>query len=346
MQTGILLINLGTPIAPTTGAVRKYLRAFLSDQRVIEIPRWIWLPLLYSVILPFRPKVTAEKYRTIWTKRGSPLLFHTQDQALALEKIFKQRNHSPVIVRYAMRYSPPSVESALQELQNLGCQHIIVLPLYPQYAASSTATALDSVYRSLLKMRNMPALTVVKDFHNDEGYLDALEKHIRAYWAIHGKAEHLLISFHGLPVRMIEKGDPYFDQCHTTASLLVERLGLNKNEYSVAFQSRFGKAQWIQPATDTSLQALAQRGVKKLQVICPGFVSDCLETLEEIAMEGKEIFEENGGNEYHYIPCLNENSDWINALADLCQQYIVQPNQQDTPPSRTRGRGAKNSVGK
>lgn len=347
MQTGILLINLGTPIAPTTTAVRKYLRSFLSDHRVIEISRWIWLPLLYSLVLLFRPRLTAKKYQSIWTKRGSPLLFHTQDQARALEETLQKRHpSSSVTVKYAMRYSEPSIENALQELQSLGCQHIIALPLYPQYAASSTATALDCVYRSLQRMRNMPSLTAVKDFHTDQGYLDALEKHIRAYWSTHGKADHLLISFHGLPVRMVEKGDPYFDQCKNTALLLVQRLGLSETDYTVAFQSRFGTAQWLQPATNSSLITLAQRGIKNLHVICPGFVSDCLETLEEIAIEGKTVFEENGGNEYHYIPCLNENPDWINALADLCHHYIVKPYRQYTPPSRNRGRSTKNSVGK
>lgn len=331
MQTGILLINLGTPTAPTTGAVRKYLRSFLSDPRVIEISRWLWLPLLYCLVLLYRPTLSARKYRSIWTKRGSPLLSHTQDQAYALEKALHARKLSSIRVSYAMRYSAPSIDSALHEFQRLGYQHIIALPLYPQYAASSTATALDCVYRSVQKMRNMPALTTIKEFHANTGYLHALEMQIRTYWEEHGQAEHLLISFHGLPVRMVEKGDPYFEQCKNTALLLAHRLELTKTQYTIAFQSRFGKAQWLQPSTNEILKTLAQQGIKKLNVICPGFVADCLETLEEIAIEGKNIFIDNGGDEYHYIPCLNENANWINALADLCQQHIPYSHMVDIP---------------
>ena len=321
-HTGIVLINLGTPSAPTTRAVRQYLREFLSDSRVVELPRALWLPLLYCVVLILRPAMSAKKYQKIWTNRGSPLLFHTQDQAQALQKELFGRGLSHLRVSYAMRYGRPSIKEAVAALIAQGCQQIMALPLYPQYAGSSTGSALDGIYASLRTMRNMPALYTVKAFYNDQGYISALKNQIHNYWQQYGQGEHLVMSFHGVPVATIKKGDPYLEQCLGTASSLAAALALDEQQYTVAFQSRFGKAKWLTPSTNDSLKHLAQKGIKKVDIICPGFVADCLETLEEIVIEGKHIFELSGGSTYHYIPCLNTNEDWIIALADLCQQQL------------------------
>jgi ferrochelatase len=321
-QMGIVLINLGTPFAPTTSAVRQYLREFLSDSRVVELPRWLWLPLLYCVVLILRPPKSAKKYQQIWTSRGSPLSFHTQDQAQALQRELLDRGLSHLHVTYAMRYGSPHIQEAIDALITQGCKEIMVLPLYPQYAASSTASALDAVYTSLQSRRDMPALYTINTFYDNPGYITALKNQIHHYWQQHGQGEHLVMSFHGVPVATIKKGDPYFDQCMGTAASLASALALEPHQYTVAFQSRFGKAEWLKPSTDEILKHLAQTGIKKLDIVCPGFVADCLETLEEIAIEGKQIFELNGGSVYHYIPCLNKSEDWIKALADLCQQQL------------------------
>jgi ferrochelatase len=266
--------------------------------------------------------MSAKKYQAIWTARGSPLAFHTQDQAKALQQVLLERGLSHLQVTYAMRYGSPSIQRAINTLLDQGCEHIMALPLYPQYAASSTASALDKVYTSLQSMRNMPALYTVKAFHTHPAYLSALAHQIQNYWQQHGQGEHLVMSFHGVPVATIKKGDPYFDHCIGTARALASALALKEDAYTVAFQSRFGKAEWLQPSTNATLTDLAQQGVKKVDIVCPGFVADCLETLEEIAIEGKQIFELNGGSIYHYIPCLNKDEDWIKALADLCQQHL------------------------
>lgn len=322
MQTGILLINLGTPAAPTAKAVRKYLRIFLSDHRVIEIPRLVWLPILYAFVLPFRALSSAKKYQSIWTTDGSPLMYNTRAQQEALEQALQSQGLENTRVTYAMRYGTPSIHTGLTSLINQGCQRIIALPLYPQYAASSTASALDIVFQHLQTMRNIPELCTINSFHTDKGYIQALAKQIRQHRQQH-HTEHLLMSFHGLPQAMIEKGDPYFEQCQQTAKLLALELGLASNAYSVSFQSRFGKAKWISPSTNDTLALLASNGIKNLHIVCPGFVSDCLETLEEIAMEGEEVFLSHGGEQYHYIPCLNTEPDWINTLVNLCKPYLT-----------------------
>lgn len=322
-QTGILLINLGTPGAPTAKAVWLYLREFLSDKRIVELPRWLWIPILYGVILPYRAGKSAKKYQKIWTSRGSPLLYHTQDQSRALWENLRTQQLHHIQVAYAMRYGAPDVLSVIKNLLAQGCQRLIVLPLYPQYAASSTASALDMVYSCLRKVRNMPALSVIKDFHDHPGYIHAMAQQIRSQWQQYGQGEHLVMSFHGVPVVTIEKGDPYFVQCQETARLLANALDLKDNQYTLAFQSRFGRGQWLKPATNEVLKHLAQAGIQHVDICCPGFVADCLETLEEIAIEGKAQFETYGGKIYHYLPCLNANKDWINVLTDLCQQQLA-----------------------
>ncbi|RMD01391.1 ferrochelatase [Aquitalea palustris] len=316
-KTGILLINLGTPTAPTGQAVRPYLKQFLSDTRVIEIPKTVWWLILNGIILNVRPKKSAEKYASIWSKDGSPLLVNTRKQTSLLKGLLGERGMRNIVVDYAMRYGQPSVESVIQNMRAQGVDKLLVLPLYPQYAGSSSATALDDVFRVLMKLRNMPELRTVRHFHDDPGYVDALAQQVQAHWQQNGRAEKLLMSFHGVPRFTLDKGDPYHCECLKTGRLLAERLGLSKEQYVVSFQSRFGRAEWLQPYTSATLEQLGKAGTKSLDVICPGFVSDCLETLEEIAMEGKHSFQSSGGGEFRYISCLNDNPQWIAALAGI-----------------------------
>lgn len=316
-KTGILLMNLGTPDAPTKQALKPYLKEFLSDPRVVEIPRAIWWLILNGVILNTRPKKSAEKYASIWTGEGSPLRFHTEKQAKLLKGWLGERIKSPFVVEYAMRYGNPSVASAMSKLAEQGCDRILTLPLYPQYAASSTATALDAVYQVLQTRRNQSALRSVRHYHDDPGYIAALAANVHEYWMQNGRPEMLVMSFHGVPRYTLDKGDPYHCECQKTARLLAEELGLAKTQYQLTFQSRFGRAEWIKPYTAATLEQLGRAKTKRVDVVCPGFVADCLETLEEIAMEGKQTFLAAGGGEFHYIPALNERSDWIAALGEL-----------------------------
>lgn len=322
-KTAVLLINLGTPEAPTAQAVRPYLKQFLGDSRVVEIPKPIWWLILNGIILNVRPKKSAAKYASIWMPEGSPLKIYTERQTQALRQHLQQHTAgAPLVVDYAMRYGNPSVESVLNKLKAQNCQRILLLPMYPQYAASASATALDAVWVELLKMRNMPAIRSVKHFHDDPGYIQATAQNIRDYWTLHGRPEKLVMSFHGVPQYTLEKGDPYHCECLKSGRLIAEALGLNKDQYRVSFQSRFGKAEWIKPYTTATLKELGQQGTKRVDVVCPGFVADCLETLEEIAQEGKEDFQHAGGGEYHYIGCLNERADWIKALGDLVLTHL------------------------
>lgn len=322
-RIGILLINLGTPEAPTAAALRSYLREFLSDRRVVELPRLIWWPILNGILLNVRPRKSAAKYASIWTPAGSPLKVHTARQAELLREALAHRTPVPVMVEYAMRYGQPSVATSIARLRAQGCDRLLALPLYPQYAASSTGSALDAVYRVLLKTRNMPELRTVRHFHDHPGYLSALRQSVESYWADHGRPEVLLMSFHGVPRRSLDLGDPYHCECQKTGRLLAEALGLTKEQYRVTFQSRFGRAQWLKPYTAETLETLGRAKTRRVDVICPGFVADCLETLEEIAMEGKTLFLNAGGGEYHYIPALNERPLWIEALADLTLSHLA-----------------------
>lgn len=316
VKTGVLLINLGTPEAPTAQAVRPYLKQFLSDPRVIEIPKLLWWLILNGVILNTRPKKSAAKYASIWMKEGSPLRVHTEKQAALLQNNLEQRSTATIVVDYAMRYGNPSIPSVLHQLKQQNCQRILIVPMYPQYAASSTATAFDAVFETLQNMRNAPALRTIKSFHDDAGYITALANNINDYWKKHGKPKILLMSFHGLPRYTLDKGDPYHCECHKTGRLLAQELNLQPEQYRVSFQSRFGKAEWLQPYTTATLKELGKHKTERVDVVCPGFVADCLETLEEIAQEGKEDFLLAGGGDFHYIPCLNQRDDWIQALTD------------------------------
>jgi len=328
-KTGILLVNLGTPDAPTAKAVRPYLKQFLGDARVVEIPKALWWLILNGIILNVRPKKSAEKYASVWLKEGSPLRVYTEQQAVKLRGFLGERTPAPCIVDFAMTYGNPSIPDALRRLKEQNCQRILVVPLFPQYAASSTAPAFDQVFAELQQLRNQPALRTVRNFHDNPGYIQALAANINAYWVKHGRPEKLLMSFHGVPQYTQDLGDPYHCECHKTGRLLSEALGLTKDQYAVSFQSRFGRAEWIKPYTTATLLELGKQKTRRVDVVCPGFVADCLETLEEIAMEGREDFQHAGGGEYHYIPCLNGNDEWIHALTDLVmdnlQGWLTEP---------------------
>lgn len=323
-QTAVVLINLGTPEAPTAPALRRYLKEFLSDPRVVEIPRLVWWPILNGIILNLRPRKSAEKYATVWTPDGSPLKVHTERQAKLLGGLLGEQGHR-LKVAWAMRYGAPSVPDVLTRLKAEGASRILLVPMYPQYAASTTATVLDAACAWLQRTRNQPEIRSIRNFHDDEGYLAALEQTVRAHWRQHGQPDagsRLVISFHGLPRRSLDLGDPYYCECQKTGRLLAERLGLSPEQYTVCFQSRFGRAEWLQPYTAPTLEAMAKAGVRRVDVICPGFVADCLETLEEIALEGKDSFLAAGGKEYRYIPALNEEPGWIEALARLVERHL------------------------
>ncbi len=320
-RTAILLVNLGTPAAPTRAAVRRYLKEFLSDPRVVEIPRPLWWLILNGIILNLRPAKSAAKYAQIWEREGSPLRVHTERQAKLLRGFLGAQGQAGLVVDFAMRYGEPSIASALARLKLQRCERILVLPLYPQYAASTTATALDAVSDCLRRTRNIPELRMVKHFHDHPAYIAALAGVVRKHWAQHGTPDKLLMSFHGLPRYTLERGDPYHCECQKTARLLAEALALAPTQYQLSFQSRFGRAEWLQPYTAATLAQWGRQGVRRVDVICPGFVADCLETLEEIGMEGKAAFLEAGGKEFHAIPCLNESDAWIQALGQIALEH-------------------------
>jgi ferrochelatase len=340
---GVLLCNLGSPDEPTAPAVRRYLAEFLGDPRVVEIPRALWWPILHGIILRTRPAKSAAKYATIWTPEGSPLKVWTDRQAQGLQDWLTRQGHH-VTVRYAMRYGSPSIAAQLDALKAEGATRVLVLPAYPQYSGTTTASVFDAVYHWAGKLRNLPELRFVNRYHDDAGYIAALAQRIRAHWQQHGQPERLVMSFHGVPERTLHLGDPYHCECHKTARLLAEQLGLRKDQYQLTFQSRFGKAKWLEPYTEPTLVALAQAGVKRVDVVCPGFTSDCLETLEEIAQEARDAFLHAGGQSFHYIPCLNDSSEWIAALGRLSQQHLAGwPTQQAAEaqaPARAASRAA------
>ncbi len=321
-RTGILLVNLGTPEAPTAKALRPYLKEFLSDPRVVEIPRAVWWLILNGIILTTRPKKSAAKYAAIWTADGSPLKVHTEKQAKLLKGWLGEKIAMPLMVEYAMRYGSSSVPDTLARMKAAGCDRILIVPSYPQYAASSTATAFDVAFAWLQKTRNQPALRTVKHYHDHPAYIDALAANIRDYWQIHGRPDVLLMSFHGVPRYTLDKGDPYHCECQKTRRLLAEALGLAPEQFRLTFQSRFGRAEWLQPYTDKTLAELGRTGVKRVDVVAPGFIADCLETLEELAMEGRTHFLAAGGKEFHYIPALNESPQWIAALGQIALENL------------------------
>lgn len=321
-RTAVVLVNLGTPDAPTAPALRRYLKQFLSDPRVVEIPKVVWSVILNAFILPFRSGKSAEKYASIWTPEGSPLKVHTEKQALLLRGYLGDRGHDVQVV-YAMRYGSPSVASVLDKLKADGCDRILILPAYPQYSGTTTASVYDAVCDHYSRVRNVPELRIIKHFHDHEAYIRALKESVLSYWEMHGRPDKLVMSFHGVPKRTLLLGDPYHCECHKTARLLAAQLQISPEQYLVTFQSRFGKAEWLQPYTAPTLEKLGRDGTRRVDVMCPGFTSDCLETLEEIAMEAKHDFLTAGGKEFHYIPCLNESPAWITALAEIAEQHLI-----------------------
>jgi len=348
-RTAVLLVNLGTPAAPSASALRPYLREFLSDPRVVEIPRALWLPILHGIILNTRPAKSAQKYASIWTLDGSPLKAHTEHQTKLLRGYLGQAGHQELIVEYAMRYGAPSIASVLDALRARQCERILVVPLYPQYAASTTASVFDAVSAHLMKCRNVPELRFVRGFHDHPGYIKALAALIGEHWMKRGRADKLVMSFHGVPRYTLDKGDPYHCLCHKTARLVAEELGLRTDAWQVTFQSRFGKAEWLQPYTQPTLEALGRSGTSSVDLVCPGFVADCLETLEEIAMENRDAFLGAGGKSFNYIPCLNERHEWIAALQDIVQTHLgnwltlpaAPPETRTASQARAKALGAK-----
>jgi protoporphyrin/coproporphyrin ferrochelatase len=320
---GVLLSNLGTPDAPTPAALRRYLREFLLDPRVIELPRLSWWLILHLFILTRRPKQSAALYQKVWTPEGSPLLLIVRRQAAAVEEILRRELGTPVHVAVGMRYGNPALGAALRELAGQGCRRLLVLPLYPQYAAATSASTFDAVAAELTGWRRVPELRVIQHYHDEPGYIAALAASIQEAWTAEGPPEKLLFSFHGIPQRYFDNGDPYFCHCHKTARLVAERLGLAPERWVVAFQSLFGKEEWIKPYTDKTVAVLARSGVRSLDVVCPGFSADCLETLEEIDGLNREIFLHAGGEQFRYIPALNVRSDHLRALADLVRRNLA-----------------------
>ena len=320
-QTAVLLVNLGTPDAPTPAALRRYLAQFLGDPRVVEIPRALWWLILHGVILRVRPAKSAKKYESIWMPEGSPLQVWSQKQATLLRGYLGERGH-PVPVRHAMRYGNPSVASVLDELKAAGATRILLLPMYPQYSGPTTASAWDAVGAWSAQVRSVPEFRFVNRYHDDPGYIEALAQRVLAHWQTNGRGERLVLSFHGVPKRTLLLGDPYHCECLKTARLLGERLSLGKDQLVVTFQSRFGKAEWLQPYTEPTLIELAKQGVTSVDVMCPGFTADCLETLEEIDQEARDAFLEAGGKAFQYIPCLNDSHPWIAALAEIAIRHM------------------------
>ncbi|ARP80471.1 ferrochelatase [Bordetella genomosp. 8] len=320
-KTGVLLINLGTPQAATAPEIRRYLGEFLADPRVIEIPRYLWWPILHGLVLTLRPRKLVPRYRGIWMDGGSPLMVYSRRQAEGLSRLLAQRGMQ-VEVALGMRYGSPSVADAMDELRRRGCERILVVPMYPQYAASTTATVVDAVGRHAARLRDQPELRFIKRFHDDPGYVQAIVGKIERYWAEHGRPQKLVMSFHGLPRYSVELGDPYYQDCLRTGRLLRERLGLMPEQALVTFQSRFGSARWLEPYTAPTVMALARDGVTEVDVVCPGFLADCLETLEEVQVECRDAFIEAGGKRLRYIPALNDDETWIAALSELVQRHL------------------------
>lgn len=332
--TAVLLVNLGTPDEPTPAALRRYLAEFLGDRRVVEIPRLVWWPLLHGVILRTRPAKSAAKYASIWTPEGSPLKVWTDRQAKLLRGYLGERGHR-VAVRYAMRYGNPSVASVLDELKAGGVQRVLVLPLYPQYSATTTASVHDAVHSWAQRVRWVPELRFINRYHDHPGYIDALARRVQVHWQSEGRPDRLVLSFHGVPKRTLTLGDPYHCECLKTARLLAERLGLDRSQWTATFQSRFGRAEWLQPYTEPTLRELAAQGVRRVDVMCPGFTGDCLETLEEIAIEARDAFLSSGGQSFHYIPCLNDQHEWIAALSQIAVQHLQGWDTQSAPADAT-----------
>lgn len=313
-KTALLIVNLGSPASPNTGDVRRFLREFLGDPRVVNIPRPIWWLILNLFILPFRPKKSAHAYQTIWTEQGSPLVVFTRALTAKLADAIANQH---LIVDYAMRYGKPSLAAKLQEFEQQGIDEIVVLPLYPQYSSTTTASIFDVVADAIKNWWHVPGLRLISDFYRHPAYIQALADSIRQYWQAHGQSQLLVMSFHGVPAMLTKKGDPYYYHCQATAQLLAEALALEPHQWRLVFQSRFGKAEWLKPYCVEVLEELPQEGIQSVDLVCPGFSVDCLETLEEIAITNQEIFLEAGGQQYRYIPALNDSDAHIAVLREI-----------------------------
>jgi len=319
---GILVTNLGTPDSHQPRAVRRFLKEFLWDPRVVEVPRPLWWLMLNLVILNTRPRRSAAAYAKIWTDEGSPLLVISEHEAQALQSQMDRQFDTPVKVVLAMRYGNPSIAAGLEQLRTAGARRILVLPLYPQYSASTTASTFDAVSLKLRHWRWLPELRFVNHYHDEPAYIEALAESVRDYWSVNGEPDKLVMSFHGIPKAYFLAGDPYFCECHKTARLLAEKLELTQHRWQLTFQSRLGPKEWLKPYTDHTLQALAKEGIRNVHVMCPGFSADCLETLEEIAMENRDTFLAAGGENYAYIPCLNDRPSHIAMLSELVVKHV------------------------
>ncbi len=322
-KPGVLLVNLGTPDAPGWWAVARYLREFLSDPRVVALPRIVWLPILYFFVLPLRPARSARKYALIWRPDGSPLRIYLEKQVQMLRGYLGERLKRPIPVAGGMRYGRPTIAAALKELRDRDCDRIVVLPLYPQYAGSTTASTEDALARALRKWRPAPPVKVIQDFHDHPAYAKAIAKAVNDYWMKTGRPDRLVMSFHGLPRAAVERGDPYEKQCRESARLIATELGWNDKRTLVTYQSRFGAARWLEPSTADTLKKLGREGTGRVDVICPGFAADCLETLEEIAIEGRRTFLEAGGKEFHYISTTNDLGPWMTALTLVAMENLA-----------------------
>ena len=324
-RTGVLLVNLGTPEAPTADALRKYLRQFLSDPRVVEIPRLVWMIILHGIILRVRPAKSAKLYESIWTEKGSPLMVISEQQKEKVTLKLAQELDEPVEVALAMRYGEPSIDKALNNFQQQGIDNIVVMPLYPQYAGPTTGSVFDAVVDAIKPWRWIPSLHFVGSYHQNEKYIKALAASVTEHFEQHGKPEKLVLSYHGMPKLFHTQGDPYYCFCALTTRALAKALKLSEDDYVMTFQSRFGKAEWLKPYTDATLEQLANNGVKDIAIMSPAFSADCLETLEELVEENKEVFIEAGGENYHYIPCLNDRDDHIEAIVEMIKPYTIRP---------------------
>jgi ferrochelatase len=321
-KLGILLVNLGSPEAPTPAAIRKYLAQFLSDPRVVEANRLLWWPVLHGIILRIRPSRVAKAYKKIWTANGSPLVHISRLQTAALKTVLDQRFDGKVVTELAMTYGEPSLKNGLEALRDAGARRFLVLPLYPQYSGTTTAAVFDQATAILQGWRRLPELHFIDQYYDHPKYIEALAESIIHQWDNNARGDLLLFSFHGIPQRYVKNGDPYYCQCRKTARLVAEKLGLNEKEWKIVFQSRFGREPWLQPYCSVTLQELPATGIKAVDVICPGFAADCLETLEEITVENKQLFLEAGGEEFNYIPCLNDNPAHIDALCEILTTHL------------------------
>lgn len=348
---GILITNLGTPQSASTSAVRQYLAEFLWDPRVVEIPRPIWWMILHGIILRTRPSKSAAAYAKVWTDEGSPLLVISKQQRAALQAAFDVANLGNVKVELAMRYGQPSIQAGLQALREQGARRILVMPLYPQYSASTTASTFDAIAKEFMQLRWMPELRMINNYGAEKEYINVCAEQIQNYWQQKSRSQKLLFSFHGLPKRNLMQGDPYHCECHETARLIAEKLQLNDSEWLLTFQSRFGKAEWLKPYTNKTLMKLPSEGVKSVDIFCPGFSADCLETLEEMDMQNHEIFLQHGGETFNYIPALNAEPTHIQALVSIIKRHIqgwpesasayMSPNNKEEIKQRAKQFGAK-----